>query len=328
VRTEQLLRHLADAEPISGEALARELGVTRAAVWKGVSKLKARGLGIEAIPGRGYRLDRPIDLLDRAVIEARLDERASRHVERIDLFTEIGSTNDHLLRTPETRANRMTVCLAEYQNAGRGRRGRGWTAPLGGGLCLSVGWRYAEMPGDISALSLAVGVVARRVIGALAGAEIALKWPNDLVYDDRKLGGILIEISAEAHGGCYIVAGLGLNVSVPTAQLAAVSDWPRGAVDLAGATGGRQPARSELAAALIAGLAELFADYGTTGFAPYREEWSGAHMLDGREVCLIELSGESRGTVRGIDADGALILDTDSGRRRVVAGDISLRVES
>ncbi len=142
------------------------------------------------------------------------------------------------------------MCLAEFQHAGRGRRGRRWIAPLGGGLCLSVGWQFADTPPELSALTLAVGVVARRALAAVAGVDVGLKWPNDLVLDARKLGGILLELTAEAQGGCYVVAGIGINVSLPPESLRTLSDWPRGAIDLATATSGAPPrarrARGEL----------------------------------------------------------------------------------
>ncbi len=114
----------------------------------------------------------------------------------------------------------LRACIAEYQTAGRGRRGRRWSTPLGAGLCLSVGWQFADAPAELSALTLAVGVVVRRALARVAGVEIALKWPNDLVWDERKLGGILLELTAEGQGGCHVVAGIGINVALPPEVLA------------------------------------------------------------------------------------------------------------
>lgn len=321
---ERLLHALADGRTHSGEELARSFGVTRAAVWKTVGKLADWGLTVEAAPGSGYRLPRKLDLLSADAVRAALEPGVAARVAKLDVFTEIGSTNRELM-LQRPRVGALDVCIAEYQTAGRGRRGRSWNAPLGSGICLSVGWQFAGMPADLSALTLAVGVVVRRALQRVAGLTIALKWPNDLVYDERKLGGILLELAAEAQGGAHVVAGIGLNVALPPELLPSLSDWPRGAIDLATALGREPPARAVLAGALINGLAELFAGYAQDGFAAYRSEWRAADYLRGRSVQLADAAGPSSGTAAGIDADGALLVETAAGERRVVAGDVSVR---
>jgi BirA family transcriptional regulator, biotin operon repressor / biotin---[acetyl-CoA-carboxylase] ligase len=326
VESERLLRVLADGELHSGEELAHTFGVTRAAVWKQVAKLGRWGLSVTAVRGLGYRLDRAIDLLDAGALRAALPEPVAARIARLDLFTEIGSTNRHLLEQPSPEPGRLDVCIAEFQSEGRGRRGRRWSAPLGGGLCLSVAWQFADAPRELAALTLAVGVTVRRALSRACGLQIELKWPNDLVWDDRKLGGILLELTAEAQGGCHVVAGIGLNVALPTDMLVTVSDWPRGAVDLATALGRAPPSRTALAAALIEDLAALFADYAGAGFRPYRADWKEADYLLGRHVRLAGDSAGVDGTAVGIDADGALLIETAAGiRRRVVSGDVSVR---
>jgi BirA family biotin operon repressor/biotin-[acetyl-CoA-carboxylase] ligase len=325
VTPEALLHALKDGKPRSGEELARTFGVTRAAVWKHVAKLADWGLEVEAVPGRGYRLRRPLELFDAHALREALAPDTAALLDSVEVFGELGSTNRHLLATPAT-PGRLRVCLADFQTAGRGRRGRAWRTPLGGGLCLSVGWQFAGAPADLAALTLAVGVVARRALRRASGIDIALKWPNDLVWDDRKLGGILLEMAAEAQGGCHVVAGIGINVALPPDLLATLSDWPRGAVDLATARAGVPPSRLALAVTLVEGLAELFVDYGATGFAAYRGDWRTADYLKDREVRLEEVAGTVIGTARGIEADGALVVETSPGvRRRVTAGDVSVR---
>jgi BirA family transcriptional regulator, biotin operon repressor / biotin---[acetyl-CoA-carboxylase] ligase len=318
---ETLLRKLADGEAHSGEALARELGITRAAVWKHVAKLGEWGLEVRGTPGRGYRLDRRVDLLDRARIGRFRDPR----VAAIEVFTQLGSTNRYLLDQPPP-LGRMNACVAEFQTSGRGRRGRRWLAPLASGLCLSVGWRFAETPLALTALTLAIGVVVRRVVAAATGIALDLKWPNDLVWRGAKIGGILVELSAEAHGGCHVVAGLGLNVALPDAALVGLSDWPGGATDLARALGREPPSRTDLTLALIGALTDLLTSYSQAGFAPYREEWRTADFLDGLPVRCSDFTGSLRAIARGIDEDGALLVETaDGARRRMISGDVSLR---
>ncbi len=322
---ERLLVALADGSAHSGEDLARTFGVTRAAVWKQIAKLADWGLAVDAAPGVGYRLRRPIDLLEASVLRAALPPQVAARLATLEVFTELGSTNRQLLATPPP-PGRLSVCIAEYQTMGRGRRGRRWSAPLGAGLTLSVGWQFTDTPPELSALTLAVGVVAHRVLARVTGISIALKWPNDLVWDDRKLGGILLELTAEGQGGCHVVAGIGINVALPAELLPTLSDWPRGAIDLATATRGAPPARATLAAALIEALADLFASYAAVGFGAYRDDWRAADYLHGREVRLDEASGPVLGTALGIESDGALLIETGAGvRRRVVAGDVSVR---
>ncbi len=321
---ERLLHALADGRTHSGEELARAFGVTRAAIWKQVDKLADWGLDVEAVLGAGYRLRRGLDLLDTDALRAALEPDVAARIAKLDVYTEVDSTNRRLLAAPPP-LGKLDVCIAEFQTAGRGRRGRRWSAPLGSGICLSVGWQFAGMPAEPAALTLAVGVAVRRVIERVVGLTIALKWPNDLVFDERKLGGILLELDAEAHGAAHVVAGLGLNVALPPALLPSLSDWPRGAVDLATALG-KPPPRAALAGALVNELAGVLEDYPTQGFAAYRTEWRSADFLRGRAVSLDEPAGRVFGTALGIDSDGALLVETEAGaRRRVVAGDVSVR---
>jgi BirA family biotin operon repressor/biotin-[acetyl-CoA-carboxylase] ligase len=324
VTVERLLHALADGRTHSGEELARSFGVTRAAIWKQVAKLADFGLAVEAAPGAGYRLAQPLDLLDAEALRAALEPSVAARLAKLELHTELDSTNRRLLAAPPP-AGELDVCIAEFQTNGRGRRGRRWEAPLGSGICLSVGWQFAGMPAEPAALTLAVGVAVRRVLQRVAGVAISLKWPNDLVFDERKLGGILLELKAEAHGGAHVVVGVGLNVALPVALLQSLSDWPRGAIDLKTARGREPPPRAVLAGALVNELAALLADYPTQGFAAYRSEWRSADFLRGRSVRLDEPAGRVLGTALGIDADGALLVETESGRRRIVAGDVSVR---
>jgi BirA family biotin operon repressor/biotin-[acetyl-CoA-carboxylase] ligase len=326
VKAEVLLRALADGEPHSGEDLARALEVTRAAIWKSIPKLANWGLDVDAIPGVGYRLARPIDLLDAAELRAALAPSAAPRVARLEVFTELDSTNRFLLESPPPRTGTVDVCIAEYQHAGRGRRGRRWSTPLGAGLCLSAAWCFDGSPAGLPALTLAVGVVVRRALAQAAGLAIGLKWPNDLVFHDRKLGGILLELEAEAHGRCRVVAGIGINFAVPPSELPLLSDWGRGAIDLATAAERAPPPRAVVALRVIEGLVDLFSGYATSGFEPFRAEWMRADCLAGRRVALEGGGGRMTGTAAGIEPDGALVIETEDGnRRRVVSGDVSLR---
>jgi BirA family biotin operon repressor/biotin-[acetyl-CoA-carboxylase] ligase len=168
--------------------------------------------------------------------------------------------------------------------------------------------------------------MVRRAVRAVAGIEIGLKWPNDLVVDGGKLGGILVELDRLEGGDVHVVAGIGINVRVRPDYLAAVSDWSEGARDLAGATGGARIDRSLLAAALIEAMSELFGSWSEQGFAAYRAEWLAAHVLENAAVELRSVGDAMHGTVRGVDVDGALVVEDAAGRRqRFVSGEITVR---
>ena len=267
------------------------------------------------------------DLLDATKLRTAVQGPLHGRVRRIEVFAELPSTNRYLLEAEQPAPGLADVCLAEFQTAGRGRQGRSWHAPYGAGLCLSVAWQFAGVPRELAALTLALGVVARRVVADLTGTAIDLKWPNDLVHEDRKLGGILVEVGTEAPTGCRVVAGLGLNVAFPAESLATVSDWERGATDLYTVTNAAPPPRTELALKLIESFAGVLGSYAATGFAPYRDEWRRADCLKGRPIQVQSPSGLLLGTAEGIEDDGALlVVAADGRRRRVVSGDVSVRV--
>ena len=159
-----LLVSLADGAVQSGEALARRLGVSRAAVWKGIERLRAQGIIVEALPRRGYRLAAPDELLEEARIRATLAPAAADGLHSLELLYEVDSTNTRLLERGPAPFGSADVAIAELQHAGRGRRGRPWIAPFGSGLALSLGWSFRETPRDLPALSLAVGVAAVRAL--------------------------------------------------------------------------------------------------------------------------------------------------------------------
>lgn len=319
-----MLRLLADGERHSGEALAAELGISRAAVWKQIRALERLDLCVDAVRGKGYRLDRPVDLFDAGEISASLGEPLRRAIERLDVVEEVDSTNSVLFRSPKPTQGSLTVCLAEHQSGGRGRRGRTWIAPFGRGLCVSIGWLFASQPRDLAALALAAGVVARRALIALTRLPIQIKWPNDLLLDGRKLGGILVELAAESHGPCHAVVGIGVNVSAAPELSATAGAWSGGAVDLATVMGERPPSRNALAAALIEALAGMLQRYADEGFSGYHAELADADFLRGRRVDADGVVG----TAIGIGPDGMLLVETGVGVSKILAGDVSVRPEA
>jgi BirA family biotin operon repressor/biotin-[acetyl-CoA-carboxylase] ligase len=324
---ERLVRLLADGALHSGERLAATLGVTRAAIWKTVGELRERGLTIASHDRRGYQLDPPVELLDDATLRHAAVSAGLPWPARAEVLFEIDSTNEFLHASAAPVPGAPRLVFAEWQTAGRGRRGRQWLAPFGSGLTFSIGWTFAEMPAELAALSLAMGVCVVRALRELGAQQVQLKWPNDVVHAHRKLGGLLLQMRSEAGGPAYVVVGLGLNLRMPAAAravLAAPGVTP--VTDLAEAWAGAPPGRNALAARVAGRMLEGLDRFAREGFAPFAAAWSGYDSLRDAPVTVLRHDGHLEGTARGADAEGALVVETAGGTfERVHAGDVSLR---
>jgi BirA family biotin operon repressor/biotin-[acetyl-CoA-carboxylase] ligase len=320
-----LLLLLADGEVHSGEWLASELKQTRAAVWKGVERLRAIGIEVQALARRGYRLAKPVELLDARRIRAELAAQRKPHLHSLELLFEVGSTNTRLLGSAPPPASTADVCIAELQHAGRGRLGRRWIAPFGGGIAMSLGWTCSDVVRTLPALSLGVGVAVARAL-TRAGAEgISLKWPNDIWFKDRKLGGVLIELRAEAGGPAHVVIGVGVNVSLPEGARREIQASGVAAASVTDAC--RQPPSRNLAAgAILDELLSMLLQYERFGFAAFRDAWTALDSLNGRPVKVAVGETVILGIARGVDSDGALLLETGDSLQRFVSGEASLRL--
>ena len=321
-----LLRLLSDGQLHSGTELGQSLGMSRAAVCKAIKSLGDGGFAIQRIPGRGYRLAPPWVPLQRERILAELQRRAATDAREIagvslEILDETDSTNSHLLRLPpEDSAGR--ACLAECQRAGRGRRGRHWVATPWRNIMLSMAWRFDSGAAALTGLSLAAGVAVLRALRDYGVDGVGLKWPNDLLWQGRKLAGLLVDMRGEAHGPCIAVLGLGLNVHLDAADMVDIDQaW----VDLHGILGERMD-RNRLAALLIYHLQYMFQVFEVDGLAAFRAEWEANHCYAHKLVHLLHAGTVSLGTVRGIDETGALLIDDDNQEsQRFYSGEISLR---
>ena len=327
----QVYALLADGRFHSGAELARQFGVTRSAVWKLVEQLRALGLTIHAVSGRGYRLQAVAAPLDAGKISAALARAgraglATSTGPSVDVAWSLASTNDTLLARPPPAIGSIAVLLAEHQAAGRGRRGRRWLASLGGSICMSIAASFDELPPDAGALSLAMGVCVLRALRPLCRAPLRLKWPNDVLAPGGKLGGILIELHAQSSGPAHVVVGIGVNVKLDAAAQAQVHESGTTAADLA-SLGVDPLARNEVAARLIDACAAGLRSFASSGFASFRAEWAAADALLDQAVTVTGAGAPLNGIARGIDARGALQLQSATGTSSVVAGDVSLRAQ-
>lgn len=322
----RVIERLADGRFHSGENMARALGVSRSAIWKSLRTVRALGLEVHAVTRKGYRLPQPLELIDGRSIRAHLSKETARRLEDLSVHHSIESTNTLLLAAPAGAAGKAQVCLAEYQTAGRGRRGKRWVMPFGAGLCLSIGWTFAETPHQLSALGLAIGVSVLRAVRRLKGAAVTLKWPNDIWFEGRKLGGILLELQAEADGPAFVVAGLGLNYRLPAASRKEIAALGLEAAEIGELFDGGAPGRNELAAAVIDEIVTALGEFERDGFAGFHKEWREADALSGHTVTAMKGSELQGGIARGIDEEGALLIEYRGRVIKIVSGEVSLRL--
>ena len=320
----QLLQLLADGRFHSGDQLGVHLGVGRGAIWKTVRAVRAMGVDVFALRGKGYRLAAPMDLLDAERIREQLHPQARPLLGEFEVLPEIDSTNNHLLRLAVQRAGSGHSCFAESQSQGRGRRGRTWISPFGANIYFSVLWRFPRPPEAMQGLSLAVGVAVARALEAAGVPGVGVKWPNDIVVDHRKLGGVLMELSGEATGPCMVVTGVGINRGMP---VAAGTEIDQAWTDLL-TLGGTHSDRNTLAAHLLGQVLLALGKFADDGFEPFLKGWMERDATQGRQIELISENESMVGIAEGVDASGALLLSTKSGRRRVLSGEISLRTTS
>ena len=311
---------LLDAEHYTpGPVLAEQLGVTRASISLALKEADALGVTVHSVKGQGYRLDRAIAWLDEASVARALGEQ--RRYFDLKLYDEIDSTNTALMAAATTGTPSGLVYAAERQTAGRGRRGRRWHGELGGTLMFSLLWRFNLGVADLSGLSLAVGLAVARAVERLGVRGARLKWPNDIVCAEGKLGGILIELSGDALGPSAVVIGIGLNLHLPET---ARQSLDQAAYDLQSL--GYAGDRNALLAAILAELSILLPEFEQRGFAPLALEWEARHaMQDGRAYLHLPNGEVVEGIARGAAPDGALRFETPEGERRVHAGEVSLR---
>lgn len=319
----KILTLLADGEFHSGAELAEALGVSRSAVWKQLNGLGALGVRHAAVSGKGYRLARPIELMDSDKIFGHLGEQSRALISRLEIHDQIDSTNTYLSSLARQNAPSGYICLAERQIAGRGRRGRQWISPYGSNILLSILWRFQHGPAAISALSLAIGVAVIRALRRYGIDHAGLKWPNDIYSEGKKLGGILIEVAGENEGPCYAVTGLGLNLFLPGEDAESIDQpW----TDLSRIVGGRSIGRNQLASELIAQMLRVLTGFEQTGLDAYLDEWREYDCLRGEWASVFIGAQQFDGTLEGIDAQGFLLMrDADEKLRAFASGEVSFR---
>lgn len=309
----KLVSILANGEFHSGEQLGEQLGMSRAAINKHIQTLKEWGIDVFTVTGKGYSLSSSMQLLNEDEINAQLENG------RLAVIPVIDSTNQYLLDRMD-RLQSGDACVAEYQQAGRGRRGRQWISPFGVNLYLSMYWRLEQGPAAAMGLSLVIGIVLAEALQELGAANVRVKWPNDIYLEDRKLAGILVELTGKTGDAAQIVIGAGINLGMRAPAAEAIN---QGWINLQEA--GVTVNRNALSARIVNKLRSALAQFEQDGLTPFVGRWARLDNFIDRPVKLLIGDREIFGIARGIDQQGGLILEQDGVKKSWVGGEISLR---
>lgn len=308
-------------EWISGQFLAGSLAVTRAAVWKRIALLKEEGYGIEAVPRRGYRL---FDIPDRMLIpEIRSGLNTSVFGQRdIRRYEKTDSTNRRAKELAEDGAAEGVLVIAEEQAQGRGRLDRTWFSPAGENIFISLIIRPHLPPGTASRLVILAAVAAAEALIETTGLKAAVKWPNDILIGEKKIGGILLEMSMEPDTVNYLIIGLGINVNTPAERF---PEKLRGRATSVLAETGKTFPRVSLLRRFLELLEQKYFQSRKAGFDTVINRWKSLTDMPGRRVCVKTINESYEGVVVDLDCDGFLILRNNSGEEiRLFSGDITI----
>lgn len=314
-----ILKLLADGKFHSGEAIAQHFNVSRATVWNALQHAESLGVEIFSVRGRGYKLAHALTLLDKQAITSHMSQQYAWL--NVEVFDTLASTNSYLMQNMSAKTH-GTCVIANQQTNGRGRRGREWQASLGASLTFSLLWRFQCGAAALSGLSLAVGVALIRGLHELGATTAQLKWPNDILVNQKKLAGILIELQGDMEGPSTAVIGVGINLHLPEHLLQKI-DQP--VTDLSHATP-LSVNPNALMATLLKHLAEVLLTFEKSGFDTLREEWTAHHAYHQQPVRMLMPDGsEVTGVVQDISDNGTLIVETANGLQKMMSGEISLR---
>lgn len=309
----KLIKILSDGEFYSGELLGEMMGMSRAAINKHIQTIRDWGIDIFTVTGKGYSLPAPMQLLDEEVILKHLPEGG------VTVLPVVDSTNQYILERLDTLSS-GDACLAEYQQSGRGRRGRQWFSPFGANLYLSLYWRLEQGPAAAVGVSLVIGIVMAEVLHKLGADGVRVKWPNDLYLKDRKLAGILVELTGKTGDAANLVIGAGINLQM---REPAPDTINQGWINLQEA--GIEINRNTLASTLISELRSALAVFELQGLEAFIPRWEKLDNYFNRPIRLIIGNREIHGIDRGIDHQGALLLEADGLITPYIGGEISLR---
>ncbi len=314
-----LLQILQDGATHSGEKLAQQLGVTRSAIWKSIQQLQAAGIIIRSQARKGYCLESSIELLNEKEILAEVKAENRSTLKDLALLDTISSTNDYALTSAREECALPLACFAEQQTQGRGRGGRKWVSPYGNNVYFSLAWHFDKDPSELIGLSLVAGIIILNTLKRYGfNDEFWLKWPNDVLWRDRKLAGILVEVIAQSHQSCKLILGIGINtllsanteIDQPWASLAEI--------------GQSKIRRNRLCGILLDESISCFKDIEINGLASYVKLWREFDYCKNQALIFKQAQQIIHGVAQGIGDQGELLLLNEQGQlRKLMSGEIT-----
>lgn len=322
----RILQILNDGQFHSDEVLGEKLKITRSAIWKGVQQLQITyGIAVESssLPGHGYRLKEPLNLLDREKILQEIDANKQAQI-RVILLNQTNSTNDYLLTYPDLSSDiPYAVVLAEQQLHGRGRQGRHWVSPYGHNIYFSLAWHCHKDLSELSGLSLATAIAVIRALKKYGiTSNLYVKWPNDILYGHDKLAGILLDIKTGSSSTSTVIIGIGINTFLPP-DFAKTIDQPWTSLnDIL-----HKPInRNHLTSLLINAVIDMLSVFENLGFLTFLTEWNEHDSLIGQPIIISQGDTKIAGVMQGITEHGELLVkNTQQQLQTFISGDVSLR---
>ncbi|PCI70145.1 MAG: biotin--[acetyl-CoA-carboxylase] synthetase [Gammaproteobacteria bacterium] len=336
-RVNLLLNVLADGEFHSGQHLAEQIGVSRTAVWKLVAKLQSWDIEIYSVKGKGYKIPDGLNLIDKNKLDSLVENRL-KHFPQIDLLTTIDSTSTYISNKWDKSAEKRNgqnknfissgrVCIAEHQSEGRGRKGNQWISPFGANLYFSIG---IELPVGLSVLgglSLAIGIGLTEAINNLeaqkvkTAQQVKLKWPNDLLCNNRKLAGILVEASGDSNDTSFINIGIGINWDMPEKFSKEINQPWINLLEILS----KKIDKTRFMANLLIELDQTIDRFIHQGFEAFNKKWEKNSAFIDQAVTIKTHNANIDGIEKGIDKNGAIIVQTNQGEKTFYSGEVSLR---
>lgn len=325
-KLKQIIQLLNDSQFHSGSELGNALGLTRGGVWKLIAQLKEIGVDIEAKTRQGYRLLLPIEFLDLQKIKSHLSPSHQNYIDQAEIFSEIDSTHSRMLDKVHQADRSSLLYLAERQTAGRGRVGRPWHAPFARNIMLSLLWQTNRDFGELSGLSLVVAIAISKALKRYGAQGVELKWPNDILWQKRKIAGVLIELHSELNASerfCDVIISFGLNLYLPE-SLHSSADYP--IADLTTMLN-KYPERNKLLAEILDELLTSLAYFSQQGLTPFIPLWEELDCAFNKPVNILMAGSTIEGINRGVTDRGYIRLETGAGEmRNFSSGEVSLRI--
>ena len=320
----KLLDFLSNGDFHSGEDIASEFNVTRTAIWKQLKKLnEVLPSDIVSVSGKGYRLQEPMNVLNVDKINAGIADLLRTEIHKTEVLLECESTNQYLLDGIEQHLSENYLLFAERQKNGRGRRGRPWISPFASNIYMSLSWGLKLSIAEMSGLSLVVAISVANALKKNGIENVKLKWPNDVYVDGKKISGVLLELRGETNSPCRAVIGIGLNVNMHKSAVKKIDQPWTDMQSILGVSVDRNKIAASIVNELLVDL-KLFEE---NGFAYFVEQWRVYDMLEGQQIDITGHTMIKNGIARGVDSQGALLVESDNNISPIYSGEVSIRLK-